>query len=133
MAALSLSSKQQRAIEVLIRRWRTRLTWALLVNAVKEELGINTTRQTLCTYTAIKNEYDLKKNELRGVTAELARQFTRADVNLVAKIERLEAENAVLHRQNNEQLRMIERILANAAGIPNLDLNELVRPRPEER
>lgn len=132
MASLSLTSKQQRSIEILIRRWRTKLTWALLVKAIREELVINTTRQTLCTYTAIKSEYDHKKDELRGGTTEIVKRFTKADVNLAARVERLEAENTVLKRQNNEQLRMIERMLANAAALPNLDLNQLIQPRPEE-
>ncbi|NUW69235.1 hypothetical protein [Vibrio coralliilyticus] len=132
MASLSLTSKQQRAIEALIRKWKTKLTWSLLVNAVKTELSISTTRQTLCTYTAIKNEFDRKKNELRGVTRVVVERFTKTDVELVAKVEQLEAENVILKRQLSEQLRTIERMLANASTIPNLDLNQLMKPRPEE-
>ncbi|PSV99566.1 hypothetical protein [Photobacterium lipolyticum] len=133
MAALSLTSKQQRDIEKLIRKWRSKLTWTLLVEAVRAELGINTTRQTLCTYTAIKNEYDLKKNELRGATSAIIQNITKSDIELAKQVEDLKAEVAVLDRQNSEQLRMIERIFANAADIPNLDLNQLVKPRSEER
>lgn len=132
MASLSLTSKQQRAIETLIRKWKTKLTWALLVNAVEIDLGINTTRQTLSTYISIKNEFDRKKDELRGVTPMVVKRFTKADVELVDKVEHLEAENAILKRQNAEQLRTIERMLANASAIPNLDLNQLMKQRPEE-
>ena len=132
MAALSLTSKQQRTIEILIRKWRTKLTWDLLVDVIKLECNIITTRQTLCTYTGIKNEYDRKKNELRGVTPAVVHEFTKSDVDQMKKLEMLEAENAVLKRQNAEQLRTIDRMLANASVIPNLDLNQLMNIRPEE-
>ena len=48
------------------------------------------------------------------------------------QIEHLKAEIDVLKRNNEEQLRMIERILSNASAMPNLDLNDLVRRRSEE-
>jgi len=51
---------------------------------------------------------------------------------LIERIEHLEAEIKVLTRNNSEQLRMIERMLANAKSIPNLDLGALIQGRPEE-
>jgi hypothetical protein len=58
--------------------------------------------------------------------------MTASDVKLVERIQNLVAENEILKRNNAEQLRMIERMLANARCIPNLDLNELIQKRPEE-
>ncbi len=133
MASPSLSSKQQRAIETLLRKWKKKLTWELLVQTIQKEFSIKTTRQTLCTYTAIKNEYDRKKLELRGVTSQVIRNISKSDLSLLEKIEHLEAENAIQKRQLDEQLRMIERIFANASDIPSLNLNQLVKPRSEER
>ncbi len=127
MAFPSLTSKQQRAIEALIRGWSTKLTWERLAQAVHDELSIQTTRQTLHTYTGIRNEYDHKKSELRGASPQILKQITQKDVTLAEQVKKLTAENAVQKRQINEQLQLIERILANAQNIPNVDVNALVQ------
>ena len=127
MAFPSLTSKQQRAIEALIRGWSTKLTWERLAQAVHDELNITTTRQTLHTYTGIRNEYDHKKSELRGASPQILKQITQKDVTLAEQVKKLTAENAVQKRQINEQLQLIERILANAQNIPNVDVNALVQ------
>ncbi|WP_372747175.1 hypothetical protein [Litorivivens sp.] len=132
MALPSISAQDQRRIEQLISKWKGKLTWKLLTKAIELELDIKTTRQTLCTYTGIYTAYTNRKGDLRGVTPEVVATITRSDVNAQERIARLEKEVRELEEKNAQQLRMIDRIFANATAIPNLDLRDLVKERPEE-
>lgn len=132
MAAPKISAQQQRKIEVLLTKWTGKLTWVALVDRIKLELDIETTRQTLCTYAGINVCFKKKKMQLRGITPSLCAVVTASDIKLVAQIERLKAEVLILEKNSAEQLRMIERIFANAKAIPNLDLRALIKIRPEE-
>lgn len=132
MVIPKISSLQQRKIEVMLAKWGGKLTWDALVTKVHLDLGLKTTRQTLCTYTGINAAYKNRKAQLRGATPSLYAKITASDVKLAEQVEHLKAEIEVLERNSAEQLRMIERILSNASTIPNLDLNELVKRRPEE-
>lgn len=122
----------QNKIERLIKNWKGKLTWDLLTKAIELELGLGTTRQTLCSYTSIATAFRNKKAELRGATPEFHAKMTASDVELVKRNESLTNEIELLKQKNHEQLRMIERMLANASDIPNIDLNELIKRRPEE-
>lgn len=130
MAHLSLSSKQQRQVETFIRSWSTKLTWELLITAIKNDLGIKISRQSLHTYSGIKHEYDTSKSRLRGVSPALVHQITQSDVKLARRVEKLESDNALMQEKLDSQLAFINRILANANDIPNLDLNALIKLRP---
>lgn len=132
MAAPIITTIQQRKIEIMLVKWTGKLTWDALVKSVHLELGLKTTRQTLCTYAGISAEYKNKKAKQRGATPAVYAQVTSTEVKLAQKIEHLKAEITVLKRNNAEQLRMIERMLSNASAIPNLDLGDLIRRRPEE-
>jgi hypothetical protein len=131
MANPSLSSKQQRSIEVMLRSWTVKLTWPRLVEAVKAEFGIITTRQTLCTYIGIRKEFDNKKAKLRGTDALTHKQVTMTHMIMHERMSKLEAENAVLKEHCAKQMQMLECIFANAEEIPNLDLSQLIKARAE--
>ena len=132
MATPKISSSMQKKIEKLIHKWEGKLTWDLLTKSVELELGLKTTRQTLCTYTGIDTAFKNKKSTLRGATPALYKKMTSSEVDLIKRIESKEEEIKFLNQKNNEQLRMIERMLANASEIPNIDLNDLVKRRSEE-
>jgi len=132
MVIPKISAQQQRKIEVMLTKWSGKLTWETLVAKVDLELGLKTTRQTLYTYTGINACYKKRKAQLRGATPALYTKIIASEVKLIERIEHLEAEIEVLKRNNSEQLRMIERMLANAKSIPNLDLGALIQRRPEE-
>lgn len=127
-----ISATQQRKIEVMLAKWSGRLTWEALVEKVHLELGLKTTRQTLCTYLGIMAAYKSRKAQLRGATPALYTKITASEVSLAEQLKNCRAENAVLRRNNAEQLRMIGRMLANAKSMPNMDLRALVKQRPEE-
>ena len=132
MFSPKISAQQQRQIEVMLTKWTGKLTWEALVTRVELQLGLKITRQTLCSYAGIAACYKNRKAHLRGATPALYTKMTASQVQLVERIDQLTAENAVLKRNNSEQLRMIERILANARCIPNVDLRDLIQTRPEE-
>lgn len=132
MAGPKISAQQQRLIEAMLTKWTGKLTWDAIVTQVELDVGVKTTRQTLSSYVGIAACYKKRKAQLRGATPAIYTNITSSEVNLVERIERLKAEIDVLRRNNAEQLRMIERMLANARSIPNLDLHDLVQGRPEE-
>ena len=127
-----ISAEQQRQIEVILTKWTGKLTWDALASHVELQLGLKVTRQTLCSYAGIAACYKTRRAHLRGATPSLYAKMTASDVKLVERIQNLVAENEILKRNNAEQLRMIERMLANARCIPNLDLKDLIQMRPEE-
>ncbi|KJZ15397.1 hypothetical protein TW85_04985 [Marinomonas sp. S3726] len=132
MATPKVSAESQQKIEKIIATWRGKLTWSALVKAIELEIGLKTTRQTLTTYVGIDSEYRTRKALLRGATPAIYTKVTASEVSLIEQIESLRAEVVLLERNNAEQLRMIERIFSNASEIPNIDLNDLVRKRPED-
>lgn len=132
MAPPKITALQQRKIEIILTGWKGKLTWGALVRRIELELSVKTTRQTLCTYLGINKCYQTRKAELRGVTPALFTNIVASDVKMAEQIDSLKAEIAVLSKNNSEQLRMIERMLANAIAIPNLDLHALTKRRPEE-
>lgn len=132
MASPKISTTQQRKIEVIVTKWHGKLTWSALVQKIELDLGLKTTRQTLCTYAGIDLTYQNRKAELRGATPSLYAKITASDVDLIDRIETLEATIKILEKNNAEQLRMIERILTNANDIPSIDLQVLVQKRPED-
>ena len=132
MGTPSITAQDQRRIERLISNWKGKLSWKLLTKAVELQLGIKTTRQTLCTYTGIYTKYKKRKADLRGVTPEVVSSITRSDVAAHDRIARLESAVNDLAEKNAQQLRMIDRMLANASSLPNHDLRDLVKARPDE-
>lgn len=125
----SLSNRDIQNICKLTIGWKGKLTWKRLVDAINDDLGIKTTRQTLSEYFAIKQEYDLKKSELRGTTI-VSRTVEPATVtHLQNEIYKLKKEVEMLERTKKKQLAMIERIMENAREIPNLDITVLLKAR----
>jgi hypothetical protein len=96
MAIKSLDTDQQISIQALIRSWKGKLTWDLLVTKIESSLALITTRQTLDKYVNIKNEYKGKKCLLRGQPissddTELI-SYLQKDIDLAEKVIQLEAE-----------------------------------------
>ena len=120
MALPSLTSAQTRKIETLITLWQTKLTWDLLVERIKNDLNITTTRQTLNTYNSIKTAYDTKKQELRGKPTTEFVKFIKSDQKTYEQIERLKAENEVLRQKVDKQLAFIKNLGVLSASNPLL-------------
>ncbi|MEE4129135.1 hypothetical protein [Pseudomonas viridiflava] len=132
MTAAKLSAEDQYRIEVMLTRWKGKLTWGILTDKLEFELGICITRQALCTYIGISEKFKIAKRELRVPELRDKKALKISECKLLDQIEDLKAQVAVLRSNNAAQLRMIERILTNASTLPNLDLRDLIRTRPEE-
>lgn len=121
MAMKSLETEQQISIKTIIRTWQGKLTWDLLVTQIDVELGISTTRQTLNTYTSIKQEFDLKKKELRSkpvASSDPALSYLKSDIDKAEEIIRLKAENEILKEQVGYQRAFIKDLGAIASNNP---------------
>ena len=127
MALPTLSTVQIRKIESLIGSWRTKLTWQLLVEKIKCNLDIRTTRQTLDTYSSIKSAYLKKKQELRGKPTTEFTKFIKSDLKNFEQIQRLKAELEIANKKIEKQLAFIIKINEHSESNPSLRklLNEV--------
>ena len=120
MALPSLTTEQIIKIESLILSWQTKLTWDLLVERIKSDLNITTTRQTLNTYNSIKAAYDTQKQNLRGKPTAGFVKFIKSDQKIFEQVERLKAENKVLSEKMGKQLNFIKYLSLLAKDNPLL-------------
>lgn len=87
--------------------WKGKLTWDLLIAAIKDATDITYSRFTLSSYPEIANAFALRKDALRGTwnagAATPRDERVRAALEQVermkAKIERLTQENQLLKEQ----------------------------------
>ncbi|MCS6116734.1 MULTISPECIES: hypothetical protein [Shewanella] len=114
MAFKSLETEQQISIQAVIRSWKGKLTWDLLVTKIESSLSIATTRQTLDKYANIKHEYNQKKQVLRGkpVSSENKEliSYLQKDVDLAEKVIKLEAQLAVAHSEIGKLQAFIQKL-----------------------
>jgi hypothetical protein len=120
MALPSLSTKDVRNIEAMIKAWSAKLTWDLLVERIESDLGIITTRQTLNTYSSIKATFSEQKLVLRGKPSDSLIKFTQGDMKLAERIERLSADNAALESKVEKQRAFIAEIADVAKSNPTV-------------
>lgn len=90
----SFTSEQINQIVRMIDTWLGKLTWALLVERIANELELQTTRQTLEKYPSIKRAYKRAKARLRveGPLEAKFVDFTKQDLDSFKRIESLEKE-----------------------------------------
>ncbi|MEK2602932.1 hypothetical protein [Burkholderia arboris] len=87
--------------------WKGKLTWDLLIEAVRKATGITYSRFTFAEYPQIANAFSLRKDALRGTWKvesgaprdERIRAALAQVERYKAKVERLEAENQLLKEQ----------------------------------
>ncbi len=105
--APDLTAERIQVVLDTIDGWKGKLTWDLLIDAVKAATGITYSRFTFAEYPQIANAFSLKKEALRGTwkgqRGEPRDERIRAALEQVerykAKIERLEQENQLLLEQ----------------------------------
>lgn len=123
-----LTGKDEQRIETLIQEWRNpKLSWALLVDSCKSELGIETTRQALNTRERIKALVKIRKTELKAPSH--APGFVK-DLQVANKrIEALTKRVGELEFANNQLIDMFIRWQYNAS-LYNLSEAKLNQPVP---
>lgn len=113
--------------------WKGKLTWELLIEAVRKATGITYSRFTFSEYPQVANAFALRKDALRGTwkteSGSPRDERIRAALAQVerykAKVERLEAENQLLKEQFVTWAHNAER-----KGVTVLMLNAPL-PKPE--
>lgn len=123
-----LTAKDEQRIEALIQNWRnTKLNWALLVDACKSELGIETTRQALNTRERIKALMKNRKTELKAPSQEpgYVKDLEAANKRIKALTKRV----GELEYANNQLIDMFIRWQYNAS-LYNLSEAKLNQPVP---
>ncbi|EJG1189524.1 hypothetical protein WOB70_18475 [Vibrio parahaemolyticus] len=136
MSKPALENEDITKVRKLIIHWQGKLTWQHLVVAIKSELGIDVTRQSLCKYEVIKQEYNRQKEQLRGVVP-VDGNVTVADATTIRglnkKLAVAECERDMFKRDYEKAQQLLNRVIINAQNIPNLDLQLLFDPIDEDR
>ncbi|MGC9423526.1 hypothetical protein [Vibrio sp.] len=124
MALKSLETEQQISVQALIRSWKGKLTWDLLVTKIESSLGITTTRQTLDKYANIKHEYKQKKQVLRGKPLSSENEelisYLQKDVDLAEKVIQLEAQLAVAQSEIGKLQAFIQKLSSIGKTNPSI-------------
>ena len=105
--------------------WSGKLTWDKLLDEIQIHLKQHYTRQTLAKHTRIKSAYDLTKERISEVPKESTHVSPEVTI-LKQKIERLEAKNTRLQRENQDLLAQFARWAYNsyAKGVTKEDLDK---------
>lgn len=127
MAKPSLSMSDVRNIEKVLSSWNGKLTWDRLIEKIKAEYNINTTRQTLNTYSSITSVYRDTKDRLRGVSQPVRKSpyVTLKQAELVHRIEALQRDNQQLEHQIS-YLKGLLHVISIEASEKNPLLNEVL-------
>jgi len=134
MSNIKITGEIHKKICVLIMSWQGKFGWGELINAIKSEMDIDITRQTLKSDELIYQKYQAKKQEGRGINTnpilvgsseeKLIKEVQKLD----NKVKKLEAKNELAEETTSAQLAFIENMLENARAM-GVDLQRLVQPR----
>lgn len=105
MMGAHISKRQIAQIIQIINQWNpdNKFTWDALIDAMKVELGIDVTRQTLNNSKDIKVAYLSKKQQLRSSVKHVIK--IPPSLNIAAhRIKKLEEENKRLKSERDELL-----------------------------
>lgn len=105
--APDLTDERIQTVLTALDDWKGKLTWDLLIAAVKESTNITYSRFTFSGYPEIANAFALKKETLRGTWCkeaptprdERVRAALEQAERLKAKVARLTQENQLLKEQ----------------------------------
>jgi intein-encoded DNA endonuclease-like protein len=131
MSERALNKSEVMKVRSLILAWSgKKLTWAALLQAIKNDLGIKVSKPTVInTYPAIYSDYLLKKNQLRGVVSIDDSPITAKDIRELKisreKLEKCRAERDMYKKDYELAQAMIERVITNANLIPNINVLSL--------
>lgn len=122
------------SIVSILDGWSEKLTWDSLIDMVEFRMKQRYTRQTLAKHSRIKSAYDLTKKRIINKTLIEIKEPKVNDNILIQKINRLEAENTRLTKENEAFLTQFARWAYNAyiKGITQDELDNAL-PRVNRR
>lgn len=109
--------------------WSGKLTWDDLISEVELRLKERYTRQTLAKHTRIKSAYDAAQKRFQDTGDKKKKNTIEYDV-LQQRLERLEAQNERLQRENQDLLSQFARWAYNAYA-KGVTKKELDMPLPK--
>ena len=131
MSESKLNKEDIHKIKKMILAWEGKLTWALLINAIRSDLDISVSRTAIVKYPSIHRVFGDKKDRLKGVVVEPTDHITAKDIsdiqNLRKEVKDMTAECDQWMKDYDEAQDLINRVIKNAAMIPNLDVRALFR------
>ena len=113
----------------LIINWEGKLTWALLIGRIEEEIDLKVTRQTLDQYFSIKNEFRRRKNQIRSSKlndSSLVESIGVSEVALLKKVEAQQRKIQALEVKLAKQLDQMKTFIFNVRNIPGVDISKLL-------
>ena len=131
MSASKLNKENINKIKKMILAWEGKLTWALLIIAIRSDLDISVSRTAIVRYPAIHRVFGDQKDRLKGVVVEPIDHITAKDIsdiqNLRKELKDMTADRDQWMKDYDEARDLINRVIENAAMIPNLDVTALFR------
>ncbi|GIT99121.1 hypothetical protein [Sulfurovum sp. TSL1] len=117
----------EKIVEIL-DGWSKKLTWDDLINEIDFRLKERYTRQTLAKHARIKSAFNLTKKRISARGNHKSTSSVEVEV-LIQQIERVEAENARLKKENQDLLAQFSRWSYNSY-LKGVTEDELDKPLP---
>ena len=131
MSASKLNKENIHKIKKMILAWEGKLTWALLIIAIRSDLDISVSRTAIVRYPAIHRVFGDQKDRLKGVVVEPTDHITAKDIsdiqNLRKELKDMTADRDQWMKDYDEARDLINRVIKNADMIHNLDVTALFR------
>ncbi|SNR39745.1 hypothetical protein [Puniceibacterium sediminis] len=108
----------------IIDGWTGKLTWNLLIAKVEPVCGLYS-RQGLEKHSRIKSAFNSRKSHVRNERGSSIAHLSDVEAKLLERLERVEAENRRLTKENNDLLGQFVRWQYNASakGLAENNLN----------
>lgn len=127
--ARNLDDRVIEQIVQILDGWTGKLSWDLYIKAISARLRATYTRQALSNHTRIKEAFAERKKALAG-REQVSFENKSPELQLaLERIQRLEAENERIKRENNTLLMQFVRWAYNAST-RKLDVDFLNQPIP---
>ena len=81
MSESKLNKEDIHKIKKMILAWEGKLTWALLIIAIRSDLDISVSRTAIVKYPAIHRVFGDQKDRLKGVVVEPTDHITAKDIS----------------------------------------------------
>lgn len=134
--APDLTAERIEVVLATIDGWKGKLTWQLLIEAVKKATGITYSRFTFSDYPDIANAFALKKEALRGTWQ--GEPAVPRDQRVRAALEQVERLQSTVERLKQENLLLKEQFVtwalnAERKGVTMMMLNAPLAMPPRDR
>lgn len=130
--APDLTDEIVQAVIDILDGWKGKLTWDLLLEAVREKTGIMYSRFTFADYSSVANAFTLRKKELSG--SWQTKQTSPRDERVRAALEQVERYRSKVERLDKQNQLLLEQfhtwaVNAERKGV-TMDMLNAPLPKP---